>query len=97
VQLVGVVSDIVYDTNLNKYTAADNVNNTINDVTMTDYIPVNGGAPLNVNLDATLTPNGALNDKASVVQCLGILFFEKMGTAYYPLAQGKAMKIVDIY
>jgi hypothetical protein len=63
VQLVGVVSDIVYDTNLNKYAAADAVNNTINDVTMTDYIPVNGGTPLNISLDATLTPAGALSVK----------------------------------
>jgi len=48
-------------------------------------------------LEASLAPVAALSNQVSVVQCLGILFFEKIGTAFYPLNQGKAMKIVDVF
>jgi hypothetical protein len=97
VQLLGVVSDIGYHVDMKKYVPLDGINNSIYDLSMTDYLSVSGGAPLSVTLEATLTPTGALGDNVSVVQCLGIIFFQKMGTAYYPLNQGIAMKIVDLF
>jgi len=97
VQLLGVVSDMVYDPNLKQYAPSDAANNSLHEVTMTDYIPVNGGDPLTITLETTLVPTGALGDKVSVVQCVGILFFEKIGPVYYAQGLGKAMKIVDVF
>jgi hypothetical protein len=97
VQLLGVVSDVAYSLDIKKYVPLDTGNNSIHDIVMTDYLAVNDAAPLNISLNTKLSAVGLLHDHTNVIQCFGILFFTKTGTEYFPLTQGKAMKVVDVF
>jgi len=97
VQLVGVVSDMVYDPITKVYKALDAVHNALSEISATDYLPARNSQPINVTLETTLDTTTPLTADVSVVQCLGILFYEQLGTAYYPLNQGNAMKIVGVF
>lgn len=97
VQLVGVVSDMVFDPVTKVYKAVDVEHNTLNEVSSTDYLPVRNSEPIAITLETTLDTAAPLTDSVTVVQCLGIIFYTKTGTAYYPLNQGNAMKIVDVF
>ena len=96
VQLCGVISDVVYNQTANGYELADASADAMGDVSFSDYIPVNSVDAVSVNLQTSLNVD-VLSENVSVVQALGILFFTKNGTAYYPIQQGKAMRIVDVF
>ncbi len=95
VQLVGALADTVYNVQTNTYEASDAVLNEVSSVTFSDYLSLGNADALPVNLQTVLPQD--VNDKVSVVQAFGILFFTKNGIAYYPSQQGKAMQIVDVY
>jgi hypothetical protein len=54
VQLVGAMSDMVYNTTLKAYEAVDVKNNSISEVSTTDYLPVRGSQPAPVVLETAL-------------------------------------------
>jgi hypothetical protein len=97
VQVVGVISDLVFDSVTKVYKALDVEHNSLNEVSSSDYLPVRNSQPITFTLETTLDTTAPLTEDVSVVQCLGILFYEKTGTAYYPLNQGNAMKVVDVF
>jgi len=97
VQLMGVVSDVIYNEDLNTYMAAAALNNLFSELSSTDYIPVRGSEPAPLMLETMFDRDTILSDNVSVLQCVGIIFFEEIGTAYYPLNFGKAMKIVNVF
>jgi hypothetical protein len=96
VQLSGILADVIYNTNANRYDYANNVLSGKSKVTFSDYLPVKGSSALSATLQTVLDVD-ALNENLSVIQALGILFFKKHGTAYYPSNEGKGMRIIDVY
>jgi hypothetical protein len=97
VQLAGVLADTVYNADVNRYECADPVLDTVSNVTFSEYIPLGNDDQQSVTLETPIPIEGALNGQVTVVQALGILFFTQDGTAYYPLNQGKGMRIVAAY
>jgi hypothetical protein len=95
VQLTGVLADTVFNVQSNVYEPSDAALNEVNNVTFSDYLSLGNADPQPINLQTVLPQD--VNDKVSIVQAIGILFFTKNGTAYYPSQQGKAMRIVDVY
>lgn len=95
VQHVAMLSDVIYNAVGNRYEHANEALDTLNKTTFSDYMPLNGVPPA-LTLETTLDV-AALPEDVSVVQGLGILFFKKHGTAYYPSNNGKGMRIVDVY
>lgn len=97
VHLLGAVADTVFDETLSKYTPADAFFNTMNVVDFSDYLPTGVNQELSVNIVTTLPNVQAPGDQVSMLQGLGIIFYEQIGDVYYPLAENSAMKIVDIF
>jgi hypothetical protein len=96
VQLVGVLSDIVYNETLKKYEFTDVRLNRLSNVTFSDYIPLVQTEPLAINLQTKLNVE-ALTVSSNVIQAFGIIFFQKDKSLYYPSKETTAMRIVDVY
>ncbi len=95
VLLTGVLADVLYNVESNRYEPSDAALNQLSTITFSDYFGVSSADPTVVSLQAVLPSD--LNDKVSVVAAVGILFFTKNGIAYYPTQQGKGMQIVDVF
>ena len=95
VQHIGLLSDVVYNAQSNRYEVENEVLDTENKTTFSEYLPLKG-APASLTLETTLAVN-AIPEQVSVVQALGIVFFKKHGTAYYPSNESRGMRIVDVF
>ena len=88
---------MIYNDMLKAYEPADARNNSISELSSTDYLPVRGSLSAPLVLETSFDKDTVLSDNVSVLQCIGILFFEEIGTEHYPLTFGKAMKIVNVF
>jgi hypothetical protein len=97
IHALGVVSDYVYEANLQDYEATDPELNGINVVSRSTVMPVSGAATGNISMAAVLPGSPTMTDSVSVVQCLGIEFYQRVGGSDYLLAQGNAMKVIKVF
>lgn len=93
---LGSVSDYVFDAGVNGYEAAAPELNGLNAIAY-GAISELGATPVTFTLTATFVGDPLMADNVSVVQCLGIEFFQAVGAEFYVLAQDNAMKIVDVF
>jgi len=91
---VSIVSDYAYNENDRSYNPLSPLNTTAAYV-YSDYTPVN--TPLSVALKAAF-PNGmVLTDSDTVLQCVGIEFFNRAGTDGYVLYSTGTMLVYDVF
>jgi len=91
---VSIVSDYVYSEANRRYEPLSALN-TMSAHIYSEYTPV--GTALTDELVVAFPVGTAPGDDDSVIQCVGIEFFQKIGaTNYYPL-KGSSMKVVDVY
>jgi hypothetical protein len=95
VQLAGIVSDTVFNTNSNAYVVSNETLNGLSEITLSDYYPVTQATPVLVSLSTSF--NGDRTPDVTILQGLGIIFYENIGTEFYALSQGKAMRIIDAF
>jgi len=95
VQLMAVVADIVYDEATQKFQAA-NINDGISAVSYSDYLPVTGTLPATLSIDTAVDLKN-VDEGFTCIHALGIVFYDKVDTEYYSLAQNAAMKIIGVY
>ncbi|MBT1702899.1 hypothetical protein [Chryseosolibacter indicus] len=96
-QALGVVSDYAYDENLKRYAALAPALDGLGTVTESEYIPLNGNTPVSFTINSLLPGNPVLTEDVSVIQCIGISFFQQLKSDYYPLLQGSALKVVRVF
>ena len=91
----GAVSDFVYDAGVNAYEAADPGQNGLSAV---EYgaITALGSTPATFSLVATFAGSPTIATNVSVVECLGIEFYQQVGADYYVFAQDNAMKVIEV-
>ncbi len=97
VQALGTVSDYVYNNLTKAYEPFDPVMNSLGAVTYSAYTPLVAAAPLTLNLVTALAGAPKPGVQISVVQCLGIEFYQQQGGVNYLLAQGNALKVVAVF
>lgn len=93
---LAVVADFTYNVTTGNYESDDPVNNELNVVAYSDYIPLNtpyAGA----TISAVLPGSPTLTNNVTVVQCIGIEFFQEVNGQYYPFASGNCLKIEDAF
>lgn len=95
VQLAGIVADTIFNADSNTYVVSNETLNGLSETTFSDYYSVNQSAPAVVALETFI--GGERTADVTVVQGLGIIFYENIGTEFYALSQGKAMRIVDVF
>lgn len=96
VNALAVVSDFVYNATTGTYDPDDITNNELNIVEYSAYIPLNtdytGGT-----LTATLPGIPTLGANVTVIQCIGIEFFQEVNGTYYTLNSGNSLRIEDAF
>lgn len=96
IQALGVVSDYAFDPATNKYEPLDATTNMLGAVTYSPTLAL-GSAPVSATLTTPLPGSPTMSGDVSVMQCLGIEFFQRVGSTDYLLAQGNAMKVINVF
>ncbi|MCB9186415.1 MAG: hypothetical protein H6601_06675 [Flavobacteriales bacterium] len=93
INAIVVVSNYKYITTSNKYEPVDPINNSLSAVQYSNYLPVDIDIPVPTTLNATLPGAPVLGPEVSVVQCVGIEFYQEVSGSYYLLSSDNAMKV----
>lgn len=96
-QAIGVVSDYTYNSSTLHYDPTDPLINTLSAVNYSAVTALSSTVPVNFTLVANLPGTPTMTATASVVQCIGIEFFQRIGTTDYLLAQDNCMKSVKLF
>ncbi len=93
---IAVLSDFSFNPTTGTYDADDAVNNEANVVSYSDYIPLNADYP-GATITAELGGAPVLDNKVSVVQCIGIEFYQEVNGKYYPFSSGNCLRIEEVF
>ena len=91
---VSIISDYVYSEANRRYEPLSQLN-TMSAHIYSEYTPV--GTALTDELVVAFPLGTAPGDDDSVIQCVGIEFFQKTGIANYSPLKGSSMKVVDVF
>jgi len=97
VQVIGVLSDYTFNTSTNKFESVVPALDTLNNVVYSDYLPLQSEQKLSINLVTPLPATDALPANVSVVQGLGMVYYQQIGNIFYQLSQANALKIVAVF
>ncbi|WP_312752547.1 hypothetical protein [Epilithonimonas hominis] len=96
INALAVLSDFSYNPTTGSYEPDDMVNNELTNIAYSPYIPLNA-AYAGSTITANLPGAPVLDNKVSVVQCIGIEFFQEVNGNYYPFASGNCLKIEEVF
>ena len=91
---VSIISDYVYSEANRRYEPLSMLNKMSAHI-YSEYTPV--GTALTDELVVAFPVGTAPGDDDSVIQCVGIEFFQKTGVANYSPFKGSSMKVIDVY
>ncbi len=96
VNAIAVASDWVYNDNTSKYEPSDPDLNELSDVKYSGYLDLNA---LTTALTVTATFPGTpiMTATVSVLSCIGIEFYQQVGTNYYLFASGNALRVDEVF
>lgn len=93
---LAVVSDFAYNGTIGTYEATQPVFNELSATEYSTYFDLNTLTPA-VALTSALAAPGALPTDVTVLQAVGIEFYQQVGANYYQFASGNCLKIVDAF
>ena len=96
VNAIAIISDFKYNTANDVYEPSKPALNELSKIEYSSYIPLNkayAGATITANFPAGTT----LTTDVSVLQCVGIEFYQKVGANYYLLSSGNCLKIDNLF
>jgi hypothetical protein len=96
VTAIGTISDYILDGDTRKYEPVEPTFNALGDVARSNNTPLNNTA-VTINLVATLAGSPVIPADVSVVQCVGIEFYQKVGANFYILSQKNCMKVANVF
>ena len=91
---IAVLSDYTYVASSNSYEPMEASLNEQKDIQYSPYTALNGDTSI-ISLSAELPGAPTMSADASLLICLGIEFYQKVGTNYVILNSGNSMKMVD--
>ena len=94
---IAVVSNFQYDSNSKEYEVVEPTLDQLSDVAYSAYLPLNAAIASTTSIVATLPSSPTLNTNVSVVNVVGIEFYQQVGANYYLFASGNAMKVGKIF
>ena len=96
INAISVLSDYEFNTTTKVYEPKDASLNELKDVQYSAYLSVDAMTSL-ISLVATLPGSPTMTPDVSVLNSLGIEFYQEVGSNYYVFAQGNALKISEIF
>lgn len=97
INTVSTVSDFEYNATTGVYEPIDAANNELSDVQYSGYIPLSSPVATSTVVTSTLPGSPTLTTDVSVLQCVGIEFYQQVGANYYLFSSGNALKIQEIF
>lgn len=96
INALAVVADFSYNAITGIYEPDDVTNNELNIVEYSAYIPLDA-AYSGSTLTATLPGTPTLGTNVTVIQCIGIEFFQEVNGSYYAFSSGNCLRIEDAF
>lgn len=97
ISVLGVLSDFTYNTTTGKYEPTDPTLNLLGANAASAVTALNSATAVNFSLVTALSGTPTMTATVSGVQCLGIEFYQRVGSTDYLLAQGNAMKVIKVF
>jgi hypothetical protein len=94
--IIGTISDIVYNQTSKQYELTDLALSGLSKATISDYIHISK-EPFTVTMDATLPGEPKLTRTTSVVHAVGIALYKEIDGEYIPLEQGKMLEVARVF
>jgi hypothetical protein len=97
VNSISVISDFSYNSLTKIYEPVEPTLNELSKVAYTDYVDITQGVNYGISVISALNDSPTMNENVSLLSCVGIEFFQKVGTQYYALSVGNSMKIKNVF
>lgn len=94
---VSVISDYAFNSTSKVYEPINTNLNELSEVVYSDYLDLTTPLGAATTIDATLQGPPTMTSDVSVLSCVGIEFYQKVGSEYYLFNSGNAMKIQNIF
>ncbi len=96
INAMAVVADFTYNATTGTYEPDDIANNELSITEYSAYIPLNA-AFAGTTITATLPGVSTLGTNVTVLQCIGIEFFQEVSGNYYSFSSGNCLRIEDAF
>jgi len=93
VNTIGVISDYVFDTETRQYEPVSEAINTKMDIVYSPFLDVDTNITTDTTITATLSGSPVVPADVSVLNVIGIEFYQEVNSEYYLFASGHAAKI----
>jgi len=97
IHALACVSDFEYNDTTGVYEPIDAANNELSDIQYSGYIDLSSPVATSTVVTSTLPGSPTLSADVSVLQCIGIEFYQQVGANYYLFNSGNALKIQEIF
>jgi hypothetical protein len=94
---ISVISDFAFNSTTNIYEPIEPTLNELSKVTYSDYIAVVAGITPAVSIASKLDGSPVMTANVSLLACVGIEFYQKVGDNYYTFNDGNSLKIQSIF
>ncbi|ESU19488.1 hypothetical protein FEDK69T_31600 [Flavobacterium enshiense DK69] len=96
INTISVVSDFEYNATTNSYEPMDAPLNEVSDVQFSGFLDLYAAAPA-TTVTAALPAGTVPTANVTVLQCIGIEFYQQVGPNYYLFATGNCLKVQDAF
>lgn len=96
VNAIAVVSDWVYNDTTGKYEPTDIALNELADVQYSPYLDLNAVTAA-TTITTALPGTPTMTASVSVLNCIGIEFYQQVGPNYYLFASGNALRVNEVF
>lgn len=96
VNAITVVSDWVFNSATGKYEPTDGSLSELSDVQYSNYLDLNAVTPA-AAITTTLPGSPTMTGTVSVLNCIGIEFYQQVGSNYYLFASGNALRVDTVF
>lgn len=93
---IGVVSDYVHNDGTSSYEAIISDQDQLGASNSTVFLALSGNTPAQT-IKTTIPGGIKIDAQCSLVQVLGIEFYQKVGADYYLFAQDRALKVINVF
>lgn len=97
INALACVSDFAYNSTTGTYEPIDAASNELAEVQYSDYIDLFAPVAAPIAITSTLPGTPTITGDASVLFCLGIEFYQQVGTSYYLFNSGNALKVDEVF
>ena len=96
VNAITVASDWQYNSSTGKYEPTDATLSELSDVQYSGYLDLNAVTAL-TTITTTLPGSPSMTATVSVLNCIGIEFYQQVGSNYYLFASGNALRVDNLF